>query len=68
MIERPDIVDDEHLEFLDDLRISGETNMYGAGTYLEDEFAIDRISARTILAYWMESFEERHPAIEAKKS
>lgn len=60
-VEKPEIVTDEHLEYLDDLRESGVTNMFGAGAYLEDEFSIGRREARTILAYWMESFTERHP-------
>ena len=60
-IERPKIVTDEHLEYLDDLRESGVTNMFGAGAYVEAAFGLDRRAARTILAYWMESFGERHP-------
>ena len=39
-VERPDIVTDEHLEYLDDLRESGVTNMFGAGSYLEDNFCL----------------------------
>lgn len=61
MIERPEIVKEEHLTYLDDLRESGATNMFGAASYLADTFPeIDRRESRTILAYWMDSFEERH--------
>jgi hypothetical protein len=60
-IERPDIVTDEHLEYLDGLRESGVVNMFGAGEYLDRSFNLDRGEAKTILLYWMESFEERHP-------
>ncbi len=60
VIERPSIVDDEHLEYLDDLRESGVTNMFGAGPYLSREFGLDDDDARTIVAYWMRSFRERH--------
>jgi hypothetical protein len=49
-------VTDEHLEYLDNLRESGETNMFGAGEYVERRFALGRREARTILKYWMESF------------
>jgi len=59
MIERPNIVDDEHLEYLDALRESGVTNMYGARPYLMDEFGIESKSAGEILSYWMKSFSER---------
>ena len=58
---RPEIVEDEHLTYLDDLRESGATNMWGAGAYLEIRFDIERSPASKILSYWMESFEERHP-------
>lgn len=53
---RPDYVADEHLEFLDELRESGVTNMYGARPYLIREFPEDRKVAALILTYWMESF------------
>ena len=62
MIGRPEIVEDEHLTYLDKLRDSGVTNMYGAGSYLTGRFALSRNNARIVLAYWMESFEEREAA------
>ena len=65
MIERPEIVTDEHLEYLDDLRESGEINMYGARVYLLTDFVeLSKQEAATILTYWMKSFEERHNAEE----
>ena len=60
MIERPDFVTDEHLYFLDDLRESGITNMFGAAPYIEQQFEVDYDQAKTILAYWMTTFAERH--------
>lgn len=59
-IERHEIIEDEHLEYLDDLRESGVTNMYGAGQYLEDEFEMTSSEAFLILIYWMSTFSERH--------
>jgi len=50
----------EEFEYLDMLRESGETNMWGAGTYLKSEFGMDGKSARSILGLWMDTFEERH--------
>lgn len=61
VVERPEIVEEEHLDYLDALRESGATNMFGAGSYLERDYCLGRREARTILAYWMESFAERHP-------
>ena len=58
--KRPEIVTDEHLEYLDTLRDSGVTNMYGATPYLVDAFNLHRREAGHILQYWMESFVELH--------
>lgn len=54
--DRPTFVTDEHLEYLDDLRESGRTNMYGAGKYLVAEFNLPNPVARNVLSYWMETF------------
>lgn len=62
MTDRPDIVTDEQLEYLDDLRESGATNMFGSASYLVGRFSINRPQAKAIILYWMESFDERHPA------
>ena len=59
--KRPTIIKDIHLQYLDDLRESGVTNMFGAGIYLEQQFSLKAMDAEKILGYWMESFEERHP-------
>ena len=47
-------------EYLDDLRESGKTNMFGAGQYLEIAFDLDRREARSVLTEWMATFAERH--------
>ncbi len=50
---------DEHKEFLEDLRDSGVTNMYGAAPYLQEEFPeLSRSEARDIVAEWMDSFRK----------
>lgn len=55
--KRPDFVTDEHLEFLDDLRESGATNMFGARPYIMEEFAeLTNDQAAAVLGYWMKSF------------
>ncbi len=46
----------EHKEYLDQLRESGVTNMFGAGSYLEDEFGLGRNEAREVLAEWMRTY------------
>lgn len=42
--------------FLEDLRQSGETNMFGAVPYLMDEFVLTKHEAKKLLKEWMESF------------
>jgi len=57
------IIYQEEFEYLDMLRESGETNMWGASTYLKSEFGMDGKSARSILGLWMDTFEERHSEV-----
>jgi len=47
----------EHKEFLDNLRESGVTNMFGAAPYLADSFCLEIKEARKILKEWMENFK-----------
>ena len=60
--DRPEFVTDEHLEYLDELRESGATNMYGAWRFLRDVFT-DLLpeQAHAVLSYWMNTFSDRHP-------
>ena len=57
---KPTILEDKHLQFLDKLRESGVTNMFGAVAYLERRFGITEKEATSILGYWMDTFSERH--------
>lgn len=59
-ITKPECLTDEHLEFLDELRESGVTNMFGATPYLVNEFFLTKQEARVVLLYWMATFTERH--------
>ena len=47
---------EDYFSYLDDLRDSGVTNMFGAAPYLQQEFGLDRNEARDILRQWMDSF------------
>jgi len=51
------VVKDMHI-FLDALRDSGVTNMFGAAPYLQKEFGLEKGEARQVLANWMQSFSE----------
>ena len=57
LVERPVIVENDHLVYLDRLRDSGVTNMYGATPYLRKKFPdLSNEQATQILSYWMRSF------------
>ena len=51
----------KYFDYLNALRDSGETNMYGALPYLQRRFpelGYDRNTANEILSAWMDSFRE----------
>ena len=61
-MERAGFILDEYLDFLDELRETGVTNMWGAAPYIEQEFPeVGERESEEILVYWMKSFGERHP-------
>ena len=55
-------VQEDYLKYLDELRDSGTTSMFGAAPYLERQFNLPISEARKVLAYWMETFSERQEA------
>jgi hypothetical protein len=48
----------EMFDYLNDLRNSGATNMFGAGSWLENVFNITPREARRVLSLWMGNFNE----------
>ena len=46
--------------FLDDLRESGVVNMFGASSFVQEEFDVNRSEAKNYLTAWMDTFAERH--------
>tara|TARA_Y100001963_G_scaffold116917_1_gene162574 strand:+ start:8591 stop:8773 length:183 start_codon:yes stop_codon:yes gene_type:complete len=52
--------EDRVFEFLDDLRESGVTNMYGASPYIREAFNVTRYEANRLLSKWMETYSERN--------
>ena len=47
----------EYYQYLESLRRSGITNMYGAAPYLVDEFDLSHKEACSILSSWMENYD-----------
>ena len=46
----------QYFNYLDVLRETGVTNMFGAPMYLVDEFGLSRQDARQITSEWMKTF------------
>lgn len=53
--------DEDVFTYLDALRESGITNMWGAAPYIEAQFGVSRKEAIKLLGEWMETFDKRHP-------
>lgn len=52
--EKPSFAKDEHFQFLEELRESGETNMFGARPYLVEAFPdLSAKQSLEVLQYWM---------------
>tara|TARA_B100000768_G_C11120751_1_gene307380 strand:+ start:493 stop:705 length:213 start_codon:yes stop_codon:yes gene_type:complete len=49
---------EQYKEFLDDLSDSGETNMLGAGSYLIEEYGLEKQEARRIIAWYLSLYNE----------
>lgn len=48
----------KYFDWLEKLRQSGVTNMFGAAPYLVKAFTLDQKTARKILAKWMRNYSE----------
>lgn len=49
-----------YFNYLDMLKESGVTNMFGASPFLQEEFDLDRQRAKAVLLEWMRTFADRH--------
>ena len=59
--------EEKYYDFLDGLRESGRTNMFGAVPYLLNQFhELDKTLAKKILTDWMKTFSDRHPRKESE--
>lgn len=56
-MEKPTQYNNEVKEFLNDLRESGTTNMFGATPFIQQKFGFRHKEASDCLLYWMETFE-----------
>lgn len=58
MIEFPKDIESKHMIFLEDLRQSGQTNMFGAVPFIQLKFKIDETKSRDILLFWLDNYNE----------
>ena len=49
----------EYFEFLDELRNSGHTNMFGSVPYVQSRFGLGEAEATDIVLDWMMTFDDR---------
>lgn len=57
--DRAEFITDEMLDYLDELRESSATNMFGAAPFVQSEFGIGKFEAREVLQYWMATFPRK---------
>ena len=50
---------EEMFEYLNTLRETGVTNMFGASPYLQQAFGLERREAKNILTEWMQTYAQR---------
>jgi hypothetical protein len=50
--------EEEVLVYLNELRDSGATNMFGAAPYVQTAFDTDKQEARRLVSLWMENYNE----------
>ena len=50
------MTDNKHWIYLEKLRQSGVTNMFGAVPYIMSEFGVSKAEAREILTDWMKNY------------
>ena len=50
------MTDNKYWIYLENLRRSGITNMYGAGPYLQSAFGLERREASEVLSDWMRNY------------
>jgi len=55
------VAKEEVFDYLDVLRLSGVTNMFGASPYIEEMFGLGRKQSGALLVEWMRTFSDRHP-------
>lgn len=54
----------QFFDFLDELRESGVTNMFGSSPYVMEAFGLNRDDASHVVGRWMKTFDRETPPSE----
>jgi antitoxin component HigA of HigAB toxin-antitoxin module len=72
MINEQDIIFDEISNevflYLEELRESGVTNMFGAHQYVMEDFEISKPLAIKLVKTWMDNYNEERQMVESKSN
>ena len=58
ILEEYNVEEKEVFDFLENLRESGVTNMFGASPYLSEQFGFDIREAKKVLVYWFNNYDK----------
>jgi uncharacterized protein YciI len=53
-------MNEDHRQFLNELRDSGIVNMFGSMTYVRDQFGLSKAEATAIVLEWMKTFRKQN--------
>ena len=59
-------MNEDHRQFLNDLRESGIVNMFGSMTYVRDQFGLSKAEATTIVLEWMKTFRKHNETLSSQ--
>ena len=65
-IKAPKASEQKYYDFLEDLRQSGDTNMFGAAQYLMAAFSMKRDRATSMLSDWIKGHSDPTRIVEKK--
>ena len=63
-----DEISNEVFLYLEELKESGETNMYGAHQYVMEDFEISKPLAIKLVKTWMDSYNEEKTMVKSKSN
>ena len=59
-------MNEDHRQFLNELRDSGIVNMFGSMPYVRDQFGLSKAEATTIVLEWMKTFRKHNETLSSQ--